>query len=142
VEKASGQAGSQMARGVAEAIRTCSGLENVWTGKDLHSIESGELYEGTGTHFKCNIRLCPFCSSSLGRRSCKKLRRLVQLVLSGRGELPNYWNSLRWRFLTLSGPKSDGLPLLLKLKVHQLAWELFHKRKFFQDLDVEACSKG
>jgi len=113
-------------------MRRCAEVENLWTATELQSTY-GELYEGHGTLWNCNGRLCPSCLAARRRRMRKHVREGVARVRPQSGE--------HWRLVTLTAPPLVGLPLLQVREVFNRAWSLLRKREWWQSR-VRAGVKG
>jgi hypothetical protein len=122
---------------VADKLRICGSPENVWHGEDLHNGD-GELYEGLGTLWACNERLCPSCLASRSRRAKASARAAIQRPAMRSGYL--------WRFVTLTMPTLPGVSLPVALSVIARTWRLFSGKRsasyeWWRDL-VDAGIKG
>lgn len=132
LERAALRAGNDAALVEAELMRRCAALENLWTATELQS-KHGELYEGHGTLWNCNGRLCPSCLAGRRRRMRAHVRAGVARVMPMPGE--------NWRLVTLTAPPLVGVPLLEVREVFNRAWVLLRKREWWQGR-VRAGVKG
>lgn len=114
---------------VADKLLFCNRSENVWHGTDLHS-KDGDLFEGCGTLWNCNERLCPSCLANRARMARSVVRAAVKRVRPMSGQ--------RWRFVTLTMPTrpADESSLLVTLQVVTRAWRLFSKREWWRDIAI------
>ncbi len=118
----------------SDMLRRCASLENIWTATDLETGD-GELYEGHGTLWSCNGRLCPSCLASRRRRMRKHVRDGIARVQIGGGE--------RWRLVTLTCPTMAGVSLLNVRAVFNRAWSLLRKLDWWRNgAGVRAGVKG
>jgi hypothetical protein len=110
----------------ASLMAKCGDCQNAWHAEDLTN-EFGELYEGAGTLYACNVRLCPSCMAALRRRSSKRAREGMNAVTLQKGE--------RWYFVTLTMPTlaASKASLLASLRVMLEAWGEFVKHGAFDD---------
>lgn len=113
----------------AHRLRICNRLDNIWTGIDLHT-KDGDCFDGSGRFWVCSCKVCPHCLSKSSHRNRKKLRAIIQeqKLISGQ----------HWHFITLTMP-NQGIPLLQARHILNLAWELFRKKKWFQDTIIGGC---
>jgi replication protein len=125
VASAAASCGSRRALAVASMLSSCAAPENVWTGRDLHRVEDGELFDGVGSLWACGSRLCPSCSASLRRRARRRARAGVEGCRLLTGE--------HWRFITLTAPTIEGASLLSVMAVFQRAWSLLRKRQWWRE---------
>lgn len=109
---------------LSERIKLCNDSANIWTAKDLHNRETGELYNGAGRFWCCGSKLCPYCVKRAAKKNRQNLRAAlsVQRLLVGE----NY------RFITLTMPRQK-MPLLICRAIMNHAFSLFRKRKWFKD---------
>ncbi len=124
--------GNMVAQTEADLMRRCAQVENLWTASDLQSID-GELYEGHGTLWSCNGRLCPSCMAARRRRSRAHVREGCARV---KPQANNHW-----RLVTLTAPTFAGLSLLQVRAVFNRAWSLLRKRDWWRKI-VRAGVKG
>jgi hypothetical protein len=117
--------GSRIVQGLADRIFECSRRENLFLAKDLHSSETGELFDGKGSLWSCNSRICPSCVAKLSKRN-RKISRYVfenEKVLLGE----------RWFFITLTMPDLllKDFPLLVCRSIMNDAWRKFSQSAWF-----------
>ncbi len=105
---------------VADKLRRCADLENVWHGDGLHNSD-GEAYEGVGSLWSCNERLCPSCLASRSRKSRARARAAVSRAVPSGGYL--------WRFITLTMPTLPGVSLPVAMSVIARSWRLFNGKR-------------
>ncbi len=105
---------------VADKLRRCADLENVWHGDGLHNSD-GDVYEGVGALWSCNERLCPSCLASRSRKSRARARAAILRPAQASGYL--------WRFVTLTMPTLPGVPLPVALDVIARSWRLFSGKR-------------
>jgi hypothetical protein len=119
---------------VADKLFICSRSENYWHGENLHT-KDGDLFDGVGTLWNCNERLCPSCLAARARRARSSARLAVMRPAPREGQL--------WRFVTLTMPTLPAArsPLLNTLHVVARAWRLFSKREWWRNT-VRAGVKG
>jgi hypothetical protein len=105
-------------RGQAERISKCCSGNNLFVGEDFHT-DDGELYNGRGTLWACNSRLCPNCVGKLASRHRKQIRYVVENQKLMVGE--------NWYFSTFTMPNLNlvDLPASLIGEIHQCAWRRF-----------------
>lgn len=100
----------------AARIEKCCANSNLFVAEDLHTAE-GELYDGKGSLWQCNSRLCPNCTEKLSRRSRKQIRFVMenQKLLVGEN----------WYFVTFTMPNLNlkSLPLPMIAEIMQTAWK-------------------
>lgn len=129
LEGAALSGGSSRALNVAANIRACAAPDNVWTARDLHHIDTGELFDGFGTFAQCNSRLCPFCAAAMHRRLRKRARVAIDSIEPRSKE--------RWQFITLTMPTLEGESLLNAIRLFQRSWSLLRMRKTWRE-----CVRG
>lgn len=117
--------GSRIVQGLADRIFECSRRENYFLASDLHSDDTGELFDGKGSLWSCNSRICPSCVGKLAKRN-RKISRFVfenEKVLLGE----------RWFFITLTMPDLllKEFPLLFCRSVMNEAWRKFSRSAWF-----------
>jgi hypothetical protein len=105
-------------RAQAERIRRCCSDDNLFVGVDFHTSD-GELFEGKGSLWACNSRLCPNCVGKLGSRHRKQIRYVMENQKLMVGE--------NWYFPTFTMPNLNlvDLPVSLIGEIHQCAWRRF-----------------
>jgi hypothetical protein len=105
-------------RAQAERIRRCCSDDNLFVGEDFHTSD-GELFEGKGSLWACNSRLCPNCVGKLGSRHRKQIRYVMENQKLMVGE--------NWYFPTFTMPNLNlvDLPVSLIGEIHQCAWRRF-----------------
>jgi hypothetical protein len=116
---------SRIVQGLADRIFQCSRRENFFLASDLHSSDTGELFDGKGSLWSCNSRICPMCVGKLSKRN-RKIARYVfenEKVLVGE----------RWFFITLTMPDLllKDFPLLVCRSVMNEAWRKFSRSAWF-----------
>lgn len=126
---------SPRALAVADKLFYCSRSENQWHAEDLHSKTDGDMFEGAGTLWACNERLCPSCLATRARRARGIVRAAVKRPTVREGQ--------RWRFITLTMPTRPAAEssLLTTLHVIARAWRLMSKRDWWRET-VQAGIKG
>jgi hypothetical protein len=117
---------SRIVQGLADRIFACSERENYFIAEDLHSTETGELFNGKGSLWACNSRICPTCVGKLSKRN-RKISRYIydnEKVLLGE----------RWYFLTFTMPDLAlrEFPLLVCRAVINEAWRKFSRSIWFE----------
>ncbi len=119
--------GSRLVQGLADRLQLCNSPENVWAATDLHDLETGECYDGRGSLWSCNSRLCPSCVGRLARRNRKIVRRVMQTYQLVVGQ--------NWRFVTLTLPDLalSELDLLTVRALINTAWRKFSRSAWFID---------
>jgi len=120
---------------VADKLHCCSRSANFWTADNMHSKTTGDLFDGVGTLWNCNERLCPSCLATRARRTRVRARAAI--------DRPKIRNNQRWRFITLTMPTRPAAEssLLNTLHVISRAWRLFSKREWWRKT-VQAGVKG
>ncbi len=113
----------------AHRLRLCNQNSNIWTGIDLHT-KDGELFDGSGRFWVCSAKLCPYCLMKSSRRNRSRLRSILEEQKLYVGE--------HYHFITLTMP-NHGLPLLQARAVLNKAWEIFRKKKWFDDTIIGGC---
>jgi hypothetical protein len=104
----------------AQALRIagCNSDGNLFVAEDLHN-DDGEVFNGNGTLWSCNSRLCPNCVGRLSKRSRKIIRYVMenQKLLVGEN----------WFFVTFTMPNLNlkNLPLPIIARIMQSAWKRF-----------------
>jgi plasmid rolling circle replication initiator protein Rep len=102
----------------AERIKRCCSDDNLFVGEDFHTSE-GELFNGKGSLWACNSRLCPNCVGKLSKRNRKIIRYVFENQKLNVGE--------NWYFVTFTMPNLNleniALPLIAEIK--QAAWKRF-----------------
>jgi hypothetical protein len=114
------------ALGAASLMQQCGDCQNVWHAEDINN-EFGELYEGAGTLYACNVRLCPSCMNARRRISRQRAREGMESVRLGKGE--------RWFFVTLTAPTLPArqASLLETMGAIYDAWGAFTKHGAFDE---------
>jgi hypothetical protein len=109
---------AQVMMAQAERIKRCCSDDNLFVGEDFHTGD-GELFEGRGSLWACNSRLCPNCVGKLSRRNRKIIRYVIenQKLLVGEN----------WFFVTFTMPNQNlkNLTLPLIAEIMQTAWKRF-----------------
>jgi hypothetical protein len=105
-------------KGQAERISKCCSSNNLFVGEDFHTLD-GELFDGKGSLWACNSRLCPNCVGKLARRHRKQIRYVIENQKLMVGE--------NWYFPTFTMPNLNlvDLPASLIGEIHQCAWRRF-----------------
>lgn len=105
---------------LAARLFYCNQKQNTWTAEDLHSDDTGDLFDGFGRYWHCYSKLCPYCLRLTAKRNRKKLREAIsrQRLLVGQ----------HYRFITLTIPNL-GLDLAQSRSLVNRAWSLFRKRE-------------
>jgi hypothetical protein len=104
----------------AQALRIagCNSDGNLFVAEGLHNGD-GEAFNGKGTLWSCNSRLCPNCVGRLSNRSRKIIRYVMenQKLLTGEN----------WNFVTFTMPNLNlkNLPLPTIAQIMQAAWKRF-----------------
>jgi hypothetical protein len=114
-------------------MEQCGDCHNVWHAEDINN-EFGELYEGAGTLYACNVRLCPSCMNARRRISRKRARAAMKSVRLGKGE--------RWFFVTLTAPTlpAHQVSLLETIGAIYDAWGEFTKHGAFDEVSGGAVT--
>jgi hypothetical protein len=117
--------GSRIVQGLADRICRCCGRENFFLATDLHSSDTGELFDGKGSLWACNSRICPSCVAKLSKRNRKIARYVFENEKVFLGE--------RWFFITLTQPDLllKDFPLLFCRLVMNEAWRKFSRSAWF-----------
>lgn len=104
---------------VAFRIKNCVENENLYLAGDLFNKETGECFDGRGSLWGCNCRLCAFCVGKVAKEHRKKMRFVMANTKLLIGE--------NWYFNTFTLPDLAfvlySLPTIAK--VFQTAWENF-----------------
>lgn len=116
---------SRIVQGLADRIFQCSRRENLFLANDLHSADTGELFDGKGSLWSCNSRICPSCVAKLSKRNRKIARYVFENEKVFLGE--------RWFFLTFTMPDLllKEFPLLVCRSVINEAWRKFSRSAWF-----------
>jgi hypothetical protein len=116
---------SRIVQGLADRIFACSKSENHFLATDLHSTDTGELFNGKGCLWACNSRICPSCVAKLSKRNRKIARYVFENEKVFLGE--------RWFFITLTMPDLllKEFPLLFCRSVLNEAWRKFSRSAWF-----------
>ena len=107
---------------LAARLHYCNTPKNSWLGSDIHSTETGELFEGFGRYWQCGSKLCSYCLRLNAKRNRVTLRNAVQNQKLRTGE--------HYRFITLTLP-NIGLDIRTTRAIVNRAWTLLRKRQFF-----------
>jgi hypothetical protein len=131
----------RVVQGLADRIFLCAAKENNFIAEDLHSTETGELFNGKGQLWACNSRICPICIAKLSNRNRKKARYIVENAKLFVGE--------HWFFITLTQPDLalDGLTILQQRAVMYYAHRKFYRSRYWEKLSrgslkSEECTVG
>ncbi len=105
-------------RAQAVRIERCNADANLFVAADLHTSD-GELYDGKGSLWACNSRLCPNCAGKLSKRS----RKIIRFVMENQKLLLGE----HWYFITFTMPNLNlkNLPLPAIAEIMQTAWKRF-----------------
>ncbi len=102
----------------AERIKRCCSDDNLFVGEDFHTSD-GELFEGKGSLWACNSRLCPNCVGKLSKRN----RRIIRYVIENQKLLVGEnWYAVNFTLPNLN-LKDVELPLIAEIM--QAAWKRF-----------------
>jgi hypothetical protein len=102
----------------AERIKRCCSDDNLFVGEDFHTSD-GELFEGKGSLWACNSRLCPNCVGKLSKRN----RRIIRYVIENQKLLVGEnWYAVNFTLPNLN-LKDVELPLIGEIM--QAAWKRF-----------------
>ncbi len=105
-------------RAQAERIKRCCSNDNLFVGEDFHTSD-GELFEGKGSLWACNSRLCPNCVGKLSKRN----RRIIRYVIENQKLLVGEnWYAVNFTLPNLN-LKDVELPLIAEIM--QTAWKRF-----------------
>jgi hypothetical protein len=105
-------------RAQAERIKRCCSDDNLFVGEDFHTSD-GELFEGKGSLWACNSRLCPNCVGKLSKRN----RRIIRYVIENQKLLVGEnWYAVNFTLPNLN-LKDVELPLIAEIM--QTAWKRF-----------------
>jgi hypothetical protein len=105
-------------RAQAERIKRCCSDDNLFVGEDFHTSD-GELFEGKGSLWACNSRLCPNCVGKLSKRN----RRIIRYVIENQKLLVGEnWYAVNFTLPNLN-LKDVELPLIGEIM--QAAWKRF-----------------
>jgi hypothetical protein len=105
-------------RAQAERIKRCCSDDNLFVGEDFHTSD-GELFEGKGSLWACNSRLCPNCVGKLSKRN----RRIIRYVIENQKLLVGEnWYAVNFTLPNLN-LKNVELPLIGEIM--QAAWKRF-----------------
>jgi hypothetical protein len=102
----------------AERIKRCCSDDNLFVGEDFHTSD-GELFEGKGSLWACNSRLCPNCVGKLSKRN----RRIIRYVIENQKLLVGE----NWYAVNFTLPNLDlkDVPLPFIAEIMQTAWKRF-----------------
>ena len=102
----------------AARIEKCCSNSNLFVASDLHN-QDGELFDGKGSLWSCNSRLCPQCAGKLSKKSRKAIRYVFENQKLNVGE--------NWYFTTFTMPNLNlkNLPLPVIAELMQSAWKRF-----------------
>jgi hypothetical protein len=105
-------------RAQAERIKRCCSDDNLFVGEDFHTSD-GELFEGKGSLWACNSRLCPNCVGKLSKRN----RRIIRYVIENQKLLVGE----NWYAVNFTLPNLDlkDVPLPFIADIMQAAWKRF-----------------
>jgi plasmid rolling circle replication initiator protein Rep len=105
-------------RAQAERIKRCCSDDNLFVGEDFHTSD-GELFEGKGSLWACNSRLCPNCVGKLSKRN----RRIIRYVIENQKLLVGEnWYAVNFTLPNLN-LKDVELPIIGEIM--QAAWKRF-----------------
>lgn len=105
-------------------ICLCASVANHFIAKDLHSEETGELYDGYGRFWRCNSKLCEYCLSINAKRN---RRKLFSRIINAENKY-----TYRYYFITFTFPHNH-FPLLKSREIINRAWQLLRKRSYFRE---------
>jgi hypothetical protein len=110
--------GNPLMMAQAERIKKCCSDSNLFVGEDFHTSE-GELFEGKGSLWACNSRLCPNCVGKLSKRN----RRIIRYVIENQKLLVGE----NWYAVNFTMPNLDlkNVPLPFIAEIMQAAWKRF-----------------
>jgi hypothetical protein len=102
----------------AARIEKCNADNNLFVGEDFHTAD-GELFEGRGSLWACNSRLCPNCVGKLSKQN----RRIIRYVMENQKLLVGE----DWYFTTFTMPNLNlkDLELPMIAQIMQTAWKRF-----------------
>jgi hypothetical protein len=108
------------AMGAAHLLRRCAHEDNLWRSKGLTS-KTGDKFDGVGTLYSCNVRLCPFWMNARQKISRRRAREGMARVELERNE--------QWDLVTLTAPTLPASRVSLQetIRVINEAWHLFTK---------------
>jgi hypothetical protein len=131
----------RVVQGLADRIFLCAAKENNFIAEDLHSTETGELFNGKGQLWACNSRICPICTAKLSNRNRKKARYIAENAKLFLGE--------HWFFITLTQPDLalEGLTILQHRAVVYDAHRKFYRSRYWErvsrgSIKSEECTVG
>lgn len=104
-------------------LSLCGAPENIYLASEMNNCGTGELFDGVGNLYSCNLPYCPNCRVQKSRSHKKRIRQGLEGIKILVGQ--------RWRFVTLTAPSVPNRSLLESLAVVNRAWGLFRKRKVF-----------
>jgi hypothetical protein len=125
LRKAAMGSGSRRAYAVAEMVARCVDSQNVFLAEGMKN-KQGETFTGYSTLYHCRQRVCPFCCSTLRRRSRKVAAAAVDELVSVAT------NDVHFRFVTLTQPVLPGVSIIEAISIIQYAWSLLRKREFWK----------
>lgn len=104
---------------LALRLDECRDDSNNYFGSDMQTDDQSELFDGHGSLWTCNSRLCPFCVGKTARANRKKIRYAFERVRLEIGE--------DWFFITYTMPDLalKGLTLEQIAAIKQTAWAKF-----------------
>lgn len=116
-----GNKDANVIQGLAYRIARCAGTDNIWFAKDLHSEQSGDLYNGHGRYWRCHSKLCSDCVKFHASKNRKKLLAAIANQ--------KLWTNEDYYFITFT-QVNKNLSLLQSRAVINRAWSLFRKRRY------------
>jgi hypothetical protein len=132
---------NRLVQGLADRIFLCASKENNFIAKDLHSTETGDLFDGKGSLWSCNSRICPICTAKLSNRNRKKVRYILENAKLFVGE--------HWFSITLTQPDLalNGLTILQHRAVIYDAHRKFYRSRYWEkvsrgSIKSEECTVG
>jgi hypothetical protein len=132
---------NRLVQGLADRIFRCAAKENNFIAEDLHSTETGDLFNGKGQLWACNSRICPICTAKLSNRNRKKARYIFETAKLFLGE--------HWFFITLTQPDLalEGLTILQHRAVMYYAHRKFYRSRYWGkvsrgSIKSEECTIG
>lgn len=129
---------------LSERLKFCNAPKNTWLGTELHSEETGELYEGFGRYWHCSSKLCSYCLRMNAKRNRSTLRAAIadqrpRPDLSDdelKAKFPHLVGKRglgtgeHYRFITLTIP-NPGIDIAATREIVRYAWSLLRKRSWF-----------
>ncbi len=125
---------SKVSRALAARLRLCNNSKNLFLAKDLHNADF-ELFDGEGSLWCCNSRLCSFCVAKLAKRS----RKIANYIIENQPKK----HSHKWRFVVLTMPDDAliGLSLYKQRQVFNDAWRWLSTKSEWFKKTIDGCIK-